>query len=526
MRIEANLVDIPNKTIYPAAITICDKTIAHIQRIDKKLSTYILPGFIDAHIHIESSMLTPSRFASLAASHGIVATISDPHEIANVLGIEGIEFMIEDGKRGGLKHFFGAPSCVPATPFETSGATLGPKEVARLLEQKDIYFLSEVMNFPAVIANEPQTIAKIEAAKALGKPIDGHAPKVLGEALQRYIDAGITTDHEATTLDEAKEKLQRGMKILIRQGSAAKNFDALHPLIPNHYQDVMFCSDDLHPNDLVKGSIDLLVRKSIDLGYDLFKVLQIACLNPITHYNIPVGRLQIGDLADFIIVKDLHSFQCIATYIDGKPFAPSHHTITPINRFNAKLSSFITPPPCQNYRLIEAFDGSLLTGSSIHQGSYPKKDINMLVVLNRYHPAPPQTAPIKGFALQKGAIAASVAHDAHNLIAVGATVQDITRALALLIEHKGGLCAVDGQEELFLPLPVAGLMSYEDGYKVAQKYEALDRFAKERLGSPFYAPFMTLSFMALAVIPKLKLTDRGLVDVERFCFTSMCAQEE
>ncbi|MEA3373065.1 MAG: adenine deaminase, partial [Campylobacterota bacterium] len=504
-------------------------------------STYILPGFIDAHIHIESSMMPPSEFARLAVRHGTVATVSDPHEIANVLGIEGVEFMLDNAEQVNFKFYFGASPCVPATPFETSGATLGVEEVKALLQKPQIKYLSEVMNFPGVINGDEDMLQKIKAAQDLGKPVDGHAPGLRGDALKRYIKAGVMTDHEAFTYEEGLEKVQNGMKILIREGSAAKNFNALEPLIDGHYEMLMFCSDDRHPNDLYQEQINQLVRRAIAKGNDLFKVLQIACINPVKHYNLDVGMLREGESADFIEVDNLDDFTILKTIINGEVVAKNGESkispvpISRINNFHTmpKEAKDFTMPACKTVEVIQAIDHEILTHEKLVNlrnmetltVSDPEQDILEISVVNRYEDALPAVAYVNGFGLKQGAIASSVAHDSHNIIAVGCSDEAIARAVNLLIKEQGGICAVSDEQEWVLPLEIAGIMSAEDGFNVAREYENLDRMVKETLGSTLSAPFMTLSFMALLVIPELKLSDKGLFDGRTFHFINSCKIE-
>jgi len=541
MKIEANLVDIHNQTIYPAEVTIKEHKIHSIKKIDKECDSYILPGFIDAHIHIESSMLIPSEFAKIAIKHGTIATVSDPHEIANVLGVSGVEFMLQNAKESGFKFYFGASPCVPATPFETNGATLSPTEIKELLKRDDIYYLSEVMNFPGVIAGDADMLAKIALAKKYNKPIDGHSPALRGKDLQTYIDAGITTDHEAFTYEEAQEKLQKGMKIQIREGSAAKNYEALHPLIDEHYQNMMFCSDDKHPNDLVKGHINQLIIRALQDGHDLYKVLQMASLNPVKHYNLDIGLLREGESADFIEVKDLKEFTLLRSFIDGeilfenKQIFLNTPQVKDINKFNTTKKSpqdFQLHDNCREYKVIDAIDGQLITKEEhqklqILHGAVVcdiQKDILLISVTNRYEDVAPALSFIHGFGLKEGAIASSVAHDSHNIVAVGCDAKSLALAVNAVIASKGGIAAVDANEKLLhLPLEIAGLMSKEDGNIIAQEYENIDRFVKNDLQSKLNAPFMTLSFMALLVIPDLKLSDKGLFDTNGFHFTQECA---
>ncbi len=538
MTIKANFVDIPQRTVYPVSLRVEKEKIVSIVKIDEKLSTYILPGFIDAHIHIESSMLIPSEFARLAVRHGTVATVSDPHEIANVLGIPGVEFMLNNAQKVNFKFNFGVSPCVPATPFETSGATLDVKEVQTLLQHPKLNYLSEVMAFPSVINGDKEILAKIAAAKALDLPIDGHAPGLSGLDLKKYIDAGITTDHEASSYEEAKEKLDLGMKILIREGSAAKNFDALSPLIDEYYEDLMFCSDDRHPNDLLKEHINALVIKSIKQGHDLFKVLQIACINPIEHYNLNVGELKVGDSADFIEVKDLKDFNILRTLINGEVVYENNQSkinaikIKAINNFHAlktDASDFVFESACDEVEVIQAIDHELFTKEKkyhIHQEGIfcvdLSQDILKIAVVNRYENRKPAVAFVKGFGLKKGAIASCVAHDSHNIIVVGCSDEEISEAVNLIVSSKGGISAVNKEVSMHLSLDVAGIMSSDDAFHVASRYDKIDQYAKNTLESSLSAPFMTLSFMALLVIPEIKLSDKGLFDGREFHFIPAC----
>lgn len=540
--IGGQIVDLVNTRIFSGVVVVEDGRITKIEEQPVGNTQYIMPGFVDAHVHIESSMLVPSEFARLATCHGTVATVSDPHEIANVLGKKGVQYMIDNGKKVPFKFFFGAPSCVPATAFETSGHVLNAADIEELLASDDIHYLSEMMNYPGVLANDPEVRAKIAAAKRYGKPIDGHSPALTGHDLQTYVGAGISTDHECYTLAEALEKISLGMKILIREGSAAKNFEALIPLMATHPNKLMFCSDDKHPNELVEGHVDVLVRRAIALGYNVMDVLKASSLNAVRHYNLNVGMLQKGDDADFIVVDDLRNPVAKQTYIKGVLVAENgvsnikyEETGTP-NIFERPFlyaQDLFVPDKGKKIKVIQCFDGQLITKCfttepKVVDGgivSDVEHDILKMVVVNRYQPYTPTVAFIKGFGLKRGALASSVAHDSHNLVAVGVTDRDILHAINLLIEHTGGVTAYCGTEMLAVPLPVAGLMSNEDGYEVAQAYQNADALAK-RLGSTLYAPFMTLAFMALLVIPELKVSDRGLFDVNTFSFTSIYEETE
>lgn len=535
--ITGNIVDIESKEIFFGTVTLENGLIKSIENSGNSHfdSPFILPGFIDAHIHIESSMLTPSEFAKLAVVHGTVGTVSDPHEIANVCGIEGVKYMIDNGKTVPFKFHFGAPSCVPATDFETSGAVLNANEVDTLLADDDIFYLSEMMNFPGVLHHDEEVFAKIDSAQFYNKPVDGHAPGLRGDDARKYIEAGISTDHECFTSAEALDKLKYGMKILIREGSAAKNFEALIGLLNDHEDKMMFCSDDKHPDSLVNGHINELCKRAVAKGIDVFKVLKAACINPVKHYKMKVGLLKPGDPADFIVVEDLKDFKINSTYINGELVAEncvSKIATQPsdvINNFNCSLKNaadFALPVSEFNGDIIEALDGQLITNriSGIPQKmndlfvSDVENDVLKIVVVNRYKKTPVAKAFIKNFGLKHGAIASSVAHDSHNIIAVGADDNSICDAVNLIIKSKGGVSVSDRSNpglNKILSLPVAGLMSNKNGYKVAESYTALDTAAKE-LGSQLSAPFMTLSFMALLVIPHLKLSDKGLFDGDEF----------
>lgn len=532
-----NIVDVVAKRIFKGKIIVEDNLIKSISEEAVDENQFILPGLIDAHIHIESSMLSPAEFARIAVTHGTVATVSDPHEIANVLGIEGVDYMIKNGEKVPFKFFFGAPSCVPATSFESAGASLGVKETEELLSRSEIKYLSEMMNFPGVIYEDEEVISKIALAEKYGKPVDGHAPELDGEDLKKYVKAGISTDHECFNIDEALEKIKLGMKILIREGSAAKNFDTLIPLIVDHPDKIMFCSDDKHPNDLLNGHINLLVKRAIAMGYDPLLVLRSCTFIPAKHYNLEVGLLQKNDLADIIVVDNLENFNILETYINGKLVSkngnsriskvsedsPNHFVANPISTSDIEI-----PAQKGNIKVIEAIEGQLITRklemapliTNNKVVSDTNRDILKMVVLNRYTKSKPSIGFIKNFGFKSGAIASTVAHDSHNIIAVGVDDFEIIEAINLLIKHKGGIALVNNKIKSILPLPVAGIMSNDDGFKVAKEYELLEQNAK-LLGSSFKAPFMTLSFMALLVIPELKLSDKGLFDGNKFEFTSL-----
>ena len=538
MKISGQIIDIRDRRIYAGEVVVENGKISAINELETAPEQFILPGFIDAHVHIESSMLAPSRFAELAVKQGTVATVSDPHEIANVLGVEGVKFMIENGKTVPFHFFFGAPSCVPATPFETAGFSVSSTETAELMRNPDIWYLGEMMNFPGVVFDDGEVHAKIKAALDEGKPVDGHAPLLSGDQLKKYAAAGISTDHECTNIEEAEEKIKLGMKILIREGSAARDFDMLYPLIDQYPNEVMICTDDCHPDELMRGHINVKVKKAIDRGMDLFNVLQVACINPVEHYRLPVGTLKVGDNADFVVIgswRDMDVQQVLISgekvfddgrvLIESKPFVP-------INNFSRKevmSSDFAVEAKGNKIKVIVAKDGELLTESEIASARIEngcivpdvENDILKITVLNRYDNSKPAVAFIRGIGIKQGALACSIAHDSHNLIAVGTSDEAIAGALNKIIESKGGLAAVDAKSSEHLALPLAGLMSDRKGEEVAALYHALNRKAAE-MGSPLRAPFMTLAFMALLVIPKLKLSDKGLFDGTNFAFTALC----
>lgn len=536
-----NIVDVVSGSVFPGTLIVEQGRIVSIrENPDAVNGPYLIPGFVDAHVHIESSMLVPSEFARIAVTHGTVATVSDPHEIANVLGIEGVEFMIENGSKVPFRFYFGAPSCVPATGFETSGAELGVRELDLLLTRPEIRYMAEMMNWPGVIFGDPVVSEKLALAKKYGKPVDGHAPGLTGELAQKYAAAGISTDHECFELEEAREKIMLGMKVLIREGSAARNFDELLPLITDFPDMIMFCSDDKHPDELLHGHINLLVRRAINAGFEPIAVLRCCTLNPVKHYNLDVGLLQPGDPADFLVIDNLKDFNVLRTYIGGILVAENGiPCIQSVRSANPNRFSMIEVLPehlkvkdnGKPVKVIKAIEGQLITETIIgrpasiegYLESDTGQDFLKIVVVNRFEPAPPAVGFIHGFGFSKGAIASTVAHDSHNIIACGTNDSEILEAIRLLNQSRGGIVATDGSSHVMIPLPVAGLMSDADGYEVAGSYEKANAFAA-RLGSKMLAPFMTLSFMALLVIPQLKLSDKGLFDGQKFEFTPLEAE--
>ena len=530
-------------------ITITDGVISAVESNTGTFTTdakalqggFILPGLVDAHVHIESSMMPPSRFAELAVKYGTVGTVSDPHEIANVLGDEGIDFMLEDGLKVPLKFHFTYPSCVPATNFETSGAVLGPSQVEQGLRHGRFIALGEMMNFPGVVNGDREVMAKLRAAQELGLPVDGHAPALTGDALKSYIKAGISTDHECASLQEAEEKISLGMRILIREGSAARNLDALAPLLEKYPEMVMLCCDDLHPDDLCEGHIDDIIRKGMSRGVPLINLLRAATVNPHHHYRLTTGILRPGDPADFILVGTIDPFSVDETWINGQCVAKKGKTLfevapgQPLNIFNAiEISSddFHIRGESGSFRVITAYDGELLTGQEdawLHEANGliqadPERDLLKIAVVNRYRSTPPVNGFIRGFGIRRGALASSVAHDSHNIIVVGSNDDDMAGAVNLLVKSRGGISVFNNGEGEVLSMPLAGLMSPAPGEETAHEYRRLSMRARE-LGSLLSAPFMTLSFMALLVIPALKIGDRGLFDGNQFKFVGIRAGE-
>lgn len=535
--LEGQIVVIEEQRTYPGKVMVKDGKIASIQPLDTAPEHFILPGFIDAHIHIESSLLVPSEFARLAVPFGTVATVSDPHEIGNVLGIDGVKYMIEDGEKVNFKFFFGAPSCVPATPFETAGSEIDIAGVTELLDNPQIKYLAEMMNWPGVLNSDPVVMAKIKAAQEAGKPVDGHAPGLIGDMARKYIEQGMSTDHECFTKEEALDKLNHGMFVQIREGSAARNFEALYELLDTHPMQMMLCSDDKHPDSLIEGHIDMLVRRAVANGIDKYNVLQAACINPVKHYQLEVGLLKQGDPADFIVVNNLHEFKVKQTYINGQLVAENGSSnigrvpSAVVNQFSTapkSPSDFELRAESPTIHVIEAFDGELITKKVVGKAkvingmavSDTGQDFLKLAVVNRYDNTPPAVGFIKNFGLKEGAIASSVGHDSHNITVVGVDDVSIAAAVNLIIEQKGGLSAVGYNQKQVLPLPVAGLMSDKDGYEIAMEYINIDRLSKV-MGSKLRAPFMTLSFMALLVIPSIKLSDKGLFDGDKFEFVEV-----
>jgi adenine deaminase len=537
IRKSGNIIDVIKGDIFQGTIIIREGRIHEIVREKVNSSNYILPGFIDSHIHIESSMLTPSEFARAASVHGTISVVGDPHEIANVLGLDGILWLIENGNNTPFKFFYSAPSCVPASTFEESGHVLGIEELKLLLSHEKVKALGEMMDFQGVLTNNKDILDKISLAKELNKPIDGHAPGLTGDDLKKYINTGILTDHESFTLEEALEKRNLGMKILVREGSAAKNFDALLPILKLHPNECMFASDDMHPDQLILGHINLLVKRAIKSGVNIMDVLRIASVNPIKHYNLDVGLLQPGDWADFIIVDNLNDLTILEVYSNGNLIAKDGTTL--INRVEAKainnfslkkvnIEVYKIEDKKKDIRVIEIVEDQLITKElkikpKIFEGKLVSdidRDIIKIVAIDRYRKNTSFTGFIKNVGLKSGAFASSVSHDSHNIIAVGVDDESIAKAVQLIINEKGGLSAVDGDKGISLPLPIGGLISTKPVEEVAQMYQEIDKMVK-KLGTTLNSPFMTISFMSLLVIPKLKISPKGLFDGSSFKYVDL-----
>ena len=558
MRQEINgqIVDVVNSRIFEGTIVIengkivdiIDKSHSHSQSYSQSPSQIIMPGFVDSHVHIESSLLVPTEFARLVVPHGTVASVSDPHEIANVLGVEGVRYMVEVGKMSPFKFYFGAPSCVPATSFETSGAVVDSNDIEELLSSEDIKYLGEMMNYPGVLYEDKEVMKKLDSAKRHNKPIDGHAPLLSGDELIKYASAGIGTDHECSKIEEAREKTSLGMKIQVREGSAANNFNSLIELIDENSENVMFCTDDAHPHELVKSHINALVKKAIGMGYNILDVIKAATLTPIRHYNLEVGLLQKNDPADFIIVDNFEDFNVLKTYIDGVLVAENGNSLIEkssvevVNNFVAekvKTEDFCVYDEGKDVNIIGVINGELLTEKLVGRPksigneesgignvtenvlvSDVENDILKIAVINRYEKKRPAVAFIKNFGLKKGALASSVAHDSHNIVVIGCSDEDMMMAANMIIESKGGFAVYSDDVKMCLPLPIAGIMTNDDAFEVADNYQKIKDLSK-KLGSNLSDPFMTMEFMALLVIPKIKLSDKGLFDCEKFELTSL-----
>ena len=487
-QVTGNIVDVVNSRIFKGTIFVENGKIVDIIPNSVPDSVpVIMPGFIDSHVHIESSLLVPTEFARLVVSHGTVASVSDPHEIANVLGVDGVRYMVETGKKSPFKFYFGAPSCVPATTFETAGAVVNSDNIEQLLSSDDVKYLGEMMNYPGVIYDDNEVVKKLESARRHNKPIDGHAPLLSGNELKKYCAAGITTDHECSSLEEAREKINLGMKIQIREGSAAKNFNTLINIIKEHPENVMFCTDDAHPHELINGHINILVKKAIDLGYNILDVIKAATIIPKQHYNLEVGMLQKNDPADFIIVDNFNDFNILKTYIDGELVAENGKSlltsvpVDTINNFVAEkvaAHDFRVEDKGKDINIIGIINGEIITEKLVGRAksidnnlvSDVENDILKIAVVNRYENKKPAVGFIKNFGLKRGALASSVAHDSHNIVIIGCDDESMAVATNMIIENKGGFAVCDNDIRTCLPLPVAGIMTNDDAFKVAEDY--------------------------------------------------------
>ena len=555
MKYKGHIVDVTTRSIFDGEVTVEDGVIDSVVPCSGvgADAPYFLPGFIDSHVHIESSMMVPAEFARVAVEQGTIGVVADPHEIGNVLGKEGVEFMINSGRHIRFNFCFGAPSCVPScgTDIETSGATLDANDIEELMSRGDIGYLAEMMNFPGVLSGDKEVMAKIAAAKRHGKPIDGHAPGLLGEERRLYAAAGISTEHECATLDEARACAEAGMIVQIREGSAAKNYDALIPLLKEYPDQVMFCTDDCHPDDLIRGHINRIVARALKDGYDLWDILQAVCVTPQRHYHLSWGLLRDGDAANFIAVSNLSpNFRVLLTVVKGKEVYNCNSFLSTIrsqmksvnnqmaildnypNRFLAKpiTAADISLPITSGgrVRIIHAYDGSLLTkgeevmvtGNPLVDSRYAWGEVQKIVVYNRYKiNARPVTGLIRGFGIKEGAMAASIAHDCHNIVAIGSKDEYIVKAINRVVEMKGGLVAMAGDEMTDVALPIAGLISPLGGHEIAYRSSLL-RDTIRKSGCTLHAPFITMAFMCLPVIPELKLTDRGLFDFHSWSFVN------
>ena len=568
MSFTAFILDVVTDSIYPARIAIEDGIFKQVTPVTINEETSVdvpgimLPGFIDSHIHIESSMITPAQFAKIAVRHGTTSVVCDPHEIANVLGIDGIEAMIENAKKVPFNFYFAAPSCVPATPFETSGATLDSSAIEYLLKKDEVVALAEMMNFPGVISGDEEVLRKLELARKYEKPIDGHAPLLSGKDLDKYLEQGISTDHECTNVVEAIEKKIKGMRIMVRDGSSAKNMEGLFnmdegkKMVENSerfsliYRDVFekklfspvfdfIVSDDKHPDELVKGHLNLSIKKAISLGIDPFKAISMVTINPAYHYALDAGIIVEGARADFIVVDSLHDLNVLKTYVggecvfDGKnvlfdaPEMKSHNSINASKKTAADFDMHYGGDECE-VNVIECFDGNLLTRKataslSVEDGivqSDTSQDVLKIAVVERYGGNTVANAFIKGFGLKKGAMASSVAHDSHNIIVVGCDSEAMARAVNRVIDDGGGISVVCDDFTDSLPLPIAGLMSNEDAFDVAGKWGELYEKTVD-WGCTLKFPFMTMAFMALLVLPSIKISDKGLFDGDSFEFMNV-----
>ena len=540
----AGIVNVFSGEIIPGSIAVAKGYIIGFgsypaKRVVNMKGRFVAPGFIDAHVHIESSMSCPTEFARSVLPHGTTTVAADPHEIANVLGAEGIGYMIDSSKDQPVNIYFTLPSCVPATDMETSGAKLGADDLLPFMDNCRIIALGEVMNFPGVICRDNEVLRKIEGMKKQIKPVDGHAPGLTGRDLYAYISAGIFSDHECTTEKEAKEKLNAGMHIMIREGTGAKNLEDLLPIINRQTaRRVMWCTDDRHPHDIIKeGHIDYIVRSAIRMGLDPVIAIQMATINPAEYFGLNhVGAIAPGRQADLVVFSDIKNPVIEEVYFRGNLAAKEGKMLPEIKRpapLNIRSSmnidiakiDFSIPALSRQARVIEVISDQIVTGQSLIKVAVSgnsavsdiKRDILKIAVVER-HKGTHNTGMgfARGFGLKQGALASSVAHDSHNIIIVGTNDEDMKTALEAVVKMGGGLAAAgNGKILAALPLPIAGLMSLQPLKTIKEKLDNLINISRE-FGSSLSDPFMTLSFLALPVIPELKITDKGLVDVSKF----------
>lgn len=539
--IEGNVVDVRHKRVLKARISHEDGVITSVEEVSGDFEGYLIPGLIDSHIHVESSLLCPSRFAEMTIPHGTTAVVAAPHEIANVLGLPGIEYMVKDSKTVPLRMYFTAPACVPTTPFETSGAAFGPAEIEQMLSREEFIALGEITDYPGAIAHDPEVMAKLEVARRLHKPIDGHAPQLSGPELREYVNLGISTDHECTSSEEAIEKAALGMLVMVRQGSASKDLESLVPFASKH--EFLLVSDDINVCDLAHGHLDRTLAQAISFGVDPMHALRAATINPALHYNLPLGAIEVGRMADVVKVSDLESFKVDEVFIGGELVSSggvSRFEVRPKEIVNQFVLQRRTPSDFEvktalqsvNVRVIGLIKDEIVTDSllanlrSQNRKVMPdiENDILHMSVANRYRDAPVSNAFVKGFGLKSGAIASSVAHDSHNIIAVGASSDDMAIAVNTLVEEGGGFCVCSAGQCSILHLRVAGLMCTKPAREVMRVLDVLLEKIKG-LGCVVPNPFMKLSFLSLLVVPRLKLGDKGLFDVEHFQFVDVIVPE-
>ena len=530
--ISGRIVDVVGRKVFKGVISFEDGVIRDIRESDSVDDCFLMPGLVDAHVHVESSLLPPAEFARVAMRQGALAAVADPHEIANVMGVAGVEYMVAEAKSSPFRFLFAAPSCVPATDFETSGARIDTAEIEQMFSSELVGLLGEMMNFPGVVNGDLAVLAKIDAAKRYSKPIDGHAPGLSGDMLARYVGAGIGTDHECVSIVEAIEKIRLGMKVLIRQGSAANNLDELAPLIGMYPDKVMLCTDDMHAEEILNGYLRSSLKYLVEKCYDIFDILRSCTLIPVGYYGLDLGLLQVGDSADFIKVDNLCDFNVQSVFVRGFEIGIGEME-KPVVLNNFKAESIVVADlrvkrKGDSIRVIGVINGELLTKQYVYKlkgddkfvESNADDDVLKIVVVCRYDRKQLFVGFVKGFGIKKGAVATSISHDSHNIIAVGVSDDDLLSAINAIIDAKGGICFSRKGEVDLLPLPIAGLMSDKSAEYVAEKYASIEKLIKAN-GSRLSSPLMNLSFLALLVIPDLKINERGLFDFKTFAFVDL-----